>query len=102
MSLPISLQVVKQLRIKKEKYCTKRNKAKIMFQPLQEKYPNYTLETIPNDILTKEEKLLLYRCFRCCMDIDLASLLAFNNTYTGYIIEEFNCPDEIIISWYIH
>jgi hypothetical protein len=93
MTLPISIQIMKQTRIENEKYYSKRDKAKKMFKPLQEKYPNYALGTIPNEILTKEEKLLLYRCFRCYMDIDSASLLAFSNTYTGYIIEKYTNTD---------
>ena len=102
MSLPVSIQVMKQTRIENEKYYSKRDKAKKMFQPLQKKYPNYGLGTIPNDILTKKEKLLLYRCFRCFMDIESASLIAFSNAYTGYIIEDHNYSDETIINLYIH
>ena len=65
MSLPISIQVMKQTRIENERYYSKRDKARKMFQSLQKKYPNYGLGNIPNNILTKKEKLLLYRCFRC-------------------------------------
>jgi hypothetical protein len=93
MSLSISIQVMKQARIENEKYYSKRDKAKKMFQPLQKKYPNYAIGTIPNNILTKEEKLLLYKCFRCYMNIESASLLAFGNTYTGYIIEKYTNTD---------
>ena len=93
MSLPISIQVMKQTRIENEKYYSKMDKARKMFQPLQEKYPDYALGTIPNNILTKEEKLLLYRCFRCYLDIDNASLLAFSNNYTGYLIEKYTNTD---------
>jgi pyoverdine/dityrosine biosynthesis protein Dit1 len=93
MTLPISIQIMKQTRIENEKYYSKRDKAKKMFQPLQEKYLDYTIGTIPSEILTKEEKLLLYRCFRCYMDIDSSSLLAFSNTYTGYIIEKYTNTD---------
>ena len=37
MNLPISIQVMKQTRIENERYYSKRDKAKKMFQPLQEK-----------------------------------------------------------------
>ena len=87
MSLPTSLQVMKEARIENEKYYSKRQQARKMFEPLKNKYKGYGLTDLPIDILTKEEKLLLYKCFRCFVNINDASLFVFGNIYSGNIID---------------
>ena len=88
MSLPTSLQVMKKARIENEKYYSKREKARKMFEPLRKKYKEYGLTDLPVELLSKEEKLLLYKCFRCFVNINDASLLVFGNIYSGNIIEK--------------
>ena len=88
MSLPLSLQVMKEARIENEKYYSKREKARKMFEPLKNKYKDYGLTDLPTELLADEEKVLLYNCFRCFMDINNSSLMVYGNTYTGHIIEK--------------
>ena len=79
---------MKEARIENEKYYSKREKARKMFEPLRKKYKEYGLTDLPVELLSKEEKLLLYKCFRCFMNVNNASLFAFGNNYTGSIIEK--------------
>lgn len=87
MSLPISIQVMKESRIDNERYYTKRDRARKMFEPLRLKYKGYGLCDIPIEILSDDEKLLLYKCYRCFMKINDSSLIVYGNDYTGYMIE---------------